>query len=117
MVAQVDAPNDELTAQRRAWIARANLAELITVVGRPGLAAAADRPELLARVDQHSAAVREVLGYGDGPIDVVALAGYASAIRDSAVEAGLGLDPLQQDWARPPWPILRLLAVCALVRL
>jgi len=115
MVARVSAPFDELITQRRAWIARASLAELVTVVGRPGLTVAADRPQLLAQVDQHAAAVRESLGYGDGPIDEVALAGYATAIRDAALASGCTLDPLQQDWVHPSWELLRLLAICSLV--
>lgn len=109
MVAGVSAPFDELTSGRRAWIARAGLSELATVIGRPGGAAIAARPDLLARVDQHAAAIRDSLG--GALLDPVALAGYAAAIRDAAREAG---DPLE-DWSRPSWAMLRLLAVCSLV--
>lgn len=108
MVAGVSAPFDELTAGRRAWIARAGLTELATTVGRPGHAAVAARPDLLARLDQHAAAIRESLG--GTLLDPVALAGYAAAIRDAARESGDTLD----DWSAPTWPMLRLLAVCTL---
>jgi len=118
MVADVSAPFDELTAGRRAWIARAGLSELASAIGRPGRQAVAARPDLVARVDQHAAAIRESLGgTRSGPgalagsIDTVALAGYAAAIRDAARDAG---DPLE-DWSRPTWAMLRLLAVCSLI--
>jgi hypothetical protein len=104
----VSAPFDELTASRRAFIARASLTELATVVGRPGRAATGSRPDLLAQVDQHSAAIREALGGRE--VDPVALAGYAQAIRDTARDTGDRLD----DWARPSWTMLRLLAICQL---
>ncbi|GAA4249003.1 hypothetical protein GCM10022255_031270 [Dactylosporangium darangshiense] len=109
MVASVSAPFDELTAGRRAWIARAGLSELASTIGRPGRAAVAARPDLLARVDQHAAAIRESLG--GSLLDPVALAGYSAAIRDAARDAG---DPLD-EWSSPSWAMLRLLAVCSLV--
>jgi hypothetical protein len=105
----VSAPFDELTAGRRAWIARAGLAELAATIGGPGRAAVAARPDLLARVDQHAAAIRDSLG--GALLDPVALAGYSAAIRDAARDAG---DPLD-DWSCPTWAMLRLLAVCCLV--
>jgi uncharacterized protein DUF6401 len=67
------------------------------------------RPDLLARVDQHAAAIRESLG--GTLLDPVALAGYAAAIRDAARDAGETLD----DWSRPTWAMLRLLAACSLI--
>ncbi|GAA2592180.1 hypothetical protein GCM10010399_23500 [Dactylosporangium fulvum] len=109
MVTGVSAPFDELTAGRRAWIARAGLTELATTIGRPGREAVAARPDLLARVDQHAASIRESLG--GTLLDPVALAGYAAAIRDAAREAGDAL----ADWSQPSWAMLRLLAVCTLV--
>ncbi|GAB3864894.1 hypothetical protein GCM10027610_114030 [Dactylosporangium cerinum] len=109
MVANVSAPFDELTSGRRAWIARAGLAELASAIGRPGRVAVSTRPDLLARVDQHAAAIRESLG--GTLLDPVALAGYAAAIRDAARDAGETLD----DWSRPTWAMLRLLAVCSLI--
>src|SRR5262245_19406926 len=110
MVARVSAPFDELTASRRAFVARAALTELATVIGRPGRAMIGSRPDLLAQVDQHAAAIHEALGCRE--VDPVALAGYAQAIRDTARDAGDNLD----DWARPSWTMLRLLAVCQLTR-
>jgi hypothetical protein len=107
-VACVSAPFDELTAGRRAFIARASLIELSTTVGRLGRAATIARPDLLAQVDQHAAAIREALGGAES--DPVALAGYAAAIRDTAREDG---DPLD-TWTQPSWAMLRLLAICDL---
>jgi hypothetical protein len=99
----------EVSAGRRAWIARAGLTELALTVGRPGREAVAARPDLLARVDQHAAAIRESLG--GTVLDPVALAGYSAAIRDAAREAG---DTLE-DWSCPSWAMVRLLAVCGLI--
>lgn len=102
----MSAPFDELAAGRRAFIARASLSELATILGRPGRAATNCRPDLVALVDQHAAAIREALG--GHRIDPVALAGYAAAIRDAARRDGDQLN----DWSAPSWTMLRLLAVC-----
>ena len=104
------APFDELTAGRRAFVARASLSELGTLVGRPGRAALAARPHLVARIDQHVAAIRDALG--NQLVEPVALAGYAAALRDAARATG---DTLE-TWDAPSWMMLRLLAVCVLSR-
>jgi hypothetical protein len=104
----VSAPFDELTASRRAFIARASLTELDAVLGRPGRAAAADRPEIVSQVDQHAAAIRDALG--GRSLDPVALAGYAAAILDLARTSGDRLG----EWSQPTWAMVRLLAVCQL---
>jgi ABC-type Fe3+-hydroxamate transport system substrate-binding protein len=101
------APFDELTAGRRAFVARASLSELAILLGRPGRAALAARPDLVAQIDQHVAAIRDALG---NLVEPVALAGYAAALRDAARVAG---DTLE-TWGSPSWMMLRLLAVCVL---
>ena len=106
----MSAPFDELIAGRRAWVARAGLTELASLIGRPGRRAMAERPDLVARVDQHAAAIRDALG--GALIDPVALAGYAAAIQDAASAAGDRLD----RWDQPTWAQLRLLAVCSVGR-
>ncbi|SCL33236.1 hypothetical protein GA0070616_4670 [Micromonospora nigra] len=96
--------------------ARSSLTALATSVGAGGLAAAAVRPELLALVDQHAAAVRDSLGGDRRPLCAAALAGYAKGVRDAAAEHGWPLPTDAVDWSAPDWVAVRLLAVCALAR-
>jgi hypothetical protein len=95
--------------------ARAALAALAGRVGTPGLAAAAARPGLLAAVDQHAAALRDLLGDGTRPPSPIGLAGYADGLRDMAADLGWRVPSTDQvDWATAPWLLVRLLAVCQL---
>jgi hypothetical protein len=95
--------------------ARAVLADLADHLGTPGLAVAAARPGLLAEVDQHAAAVRDLLGDGDRPPSPIGLAGYADGLRDLAGGLGWQLPRADQvDWATASWLLVRLLAVCQL---
>jgi hypothetical protein len=95
--------------------ARAALAELAHRVGTPGLAAAAALPGLLAAIDQHAAALRDLLGDGTRPPSPIGLAGYADGLRDMAGDLGWQLpQPDQVKWARAPWLLVRLVAVCQL---
>lgn len=95
--------------------ARAALAELAHRLGTPGLAAAATRPGLLAEVDQHAAALRDLLGDGVRPPSPIALAGYAEGLRDTAADLGWQVPTADgADWARAPWLLVRLVAVCQL---
>ena len=79
-------------------------------------------PGLAAVVDQHAAAVRDILTTGVESGAVVAgavlLAGYAQGIQDHIRERGLTL-PIPTDaseWRTASWFHVRLLAVCALAR-
>lgn len=111
----MDAAYDERVNGRQLWAAQAAIAELRAVVGVPGLAAARSCPGLLTEVDQHAAELRDALGAGPHPPDLVALAGYAEGLRDAAAEYGWWLhEPGQIEWARASWPLVRLLAVCML---
>ena len=99
------------------WARRA-LAQLDTHIGRHGMAAAATRPELVAAIDQHAAAVRDILAVGvDGPatLGAVSLAGYARGLLDHARANGRPIRvPL--EWSGADWVTTRLLAVCDLAR-
>jgi hypothetical protein len=99
--------------------ARRTLAHLQDRIGRPGLAAAAGVPGLVAVVDQHAAAVRDILAYGVKPAaGVVLLAGYARGLVDQARELGwhFGAPSRPEGWARADWVTTRLLAICELAR-
>src|SRR5256885_17030955 len=95
--------------------ARAALADLTERIGTPGLAAAATLPGLLAELDQHGAALRDLLGENDRAPSPIGLAGYADGLRDMAGDLGWHLPQAHQvDWARASWLLVRLLAVCQL---
>lgn len=95
--------------------ARAALAELARRVGTPGLTAAATLPGLLAAIDQHAAALRDLLGDGARPPSPIGLAGYADGLRDMAGDLGWHLpQPDGVSWASAPWLLVRLVAVCQL---
>ncbi|WP_236789571.1 DUF6401 family natural product biosynthesis protein [Amycolatopsis sp. GM8] len=84
-----------------------------------GLLAAAATPGLLAAIDQHAAAVRDIVTYGvEGSAaiaGVVLLAGYASGLLDQAKEHGWRFTS-PADWTRADWFTARLLAICSLAR-
>jgi len=100
--------------------ARKTLADLHEQFGTAGLAAAAALPGLAAAVDQHAAAVRDILAWGVEQSAVVAgvvlLAGYARGVLDSARAQGwrTPAPATVPEWARADWVVLRLLGVCVL---
>ncbi len=86
------------------------------------MVAAATAPALAAVVDQHAAAVRDILTAGvesgAAVAGVVLLAGYAQGVQDHLRERGLAL-PIPKDradWLTASWYHVRLVAVCALAR-
>jgi hypothetical protein len=103
------------------WGAQHWLGQLMDQVGAAGLAAVASVPAVSAMVDQHAAAVRDILLLGvEGSATVagaVLLAGYAKGLLDHA-----GLDPARlrvavgEGWQHADWLTLRVVAVCALSR-
>jgi hypothetical protein len=102
--------------------ARRALDRLHEQLGTVGLVAAATVPGLAAVVDQHAAAVRDILttGVESGAVvtGAVLLAGYAQGIQDHMRERGLTL-PIPSDhaeWSTATWFHVRLLAVCSLAR-
>jgi hypothetical protein len=107
------------------WRARRWLGTLASRFGTDGLRVAAAVPRLGAAVDQHAAAVRDMLQRGAAVADTdgdaqaarrVLLAGYARGLLD---RSGLSIDDVRGRtpvWLDPDWLTLRLLAVCALDR-
>lgn len=97
--------------------ARQFLTDLAALLGRGGLAVAAATPGLLAAIDQHAAAIRDTIGDGWRVPGAAALAGYAQGLRDRGA-AHLWEVPSadQVHWPTAEWPVLRLVAVCALAR-
>jgi len=96
--------------------ARRMLSHLHDRIGGPGMAAAAAVPGLTAAVDQHAAAVRDILTVGvEGTtrVGVVSLAGYARGLLDHAREMGRPVGA-PMGWARVDWLTTRLVAVCDL---
>ena len=91
-------------------------------VGTAGLVAAATIPGLAAAVDQHAAAVRDILTVGIETGAMVAgsvlLAGYAQGVLDHVHESGrpLRVPAGVLDWLHADWVTMRLLAVCAMAR-
>ena len=114
--AEVSIVFSNLEAVRRT-AARTTLSGLMMWLGEPGLDVADASPALMSVLDQHAAQIRDSLGdSADGP-NIVALAGYATGIRDALIDAGWTLAPIPEvDWSKPEWPTLRLLAVCLLAR-
>jgi hypothetical protein len=96
------------------WAAQLALAQLWRRVAATGLEAMRSSPALLAEVDQHATAVREALISVSGRISAVALAAYADGVSDMAARDGwqLPTDAGGPVWVAPPWPLVRLLAVC-----
>ncbi|MPY84086.1 MAG: hypothetical protein GEV00_12370 [Actinophytocola sp.] len=92
--------------------ARRELTALGERLGLAGLPATPGwGPALVAMVDQHAAAVRDILQASTGRAGVVELAGYARGVQDVAHESGRMSTPLWQD---ADWVNLRLAAVCLL---
>jgi hypothetical protein len=97
------------------------LDDVMARVGVDGLTAALAHPVLMALVDQHAAEVRESLRCAGRPVDHVGLAAYARSIMAAAERMGRWIpepgdaDLSCLDWLRAPWPLLRLVGICALV--
>ncbi|TDO68693.1 hypothetical protein EV651_102616 [Kribbella sp. VKM Ac-2571] len=97
--------------------AREKLSKLADTLATAGLTAGLAIPAVGAQIDQHAAAVRDILAFGVTGAGVVAgvvlLAGYADGVLDEAADAGWSL-PEQVDWTRADWTALRLAAVAGL---
>jgi hypothetical protein len=113
---------DEVGVRRLDRSARRVLDRLHERVGAAGLAAAVAVPGLGAVVDQHAAAVRDILTTGvqsgAAVAGTVLLAGYAQGVLDHLRDTGRSpLVPADlAGWRRADWASVRLLAVCALAR-
>jgi len=98
---------------------RRTLNHLHSQLGAAGLVAAvASAPGLAAVVDQHAAAVRDILVAGvegaTAVAGVVLLAGYARGLLDHARESGWRLTVPHGPDGPLDWLTFRLLAVCSL---
>lgn len=97
--------------------ARKALEHLHRTHGALALAAAAEDPGVSAALDQHAAAVRDILEFGIEDAHLVPagvlLAGYADGLMTHAREAAAELGP-PADWRAADWIQLRLAAVCFL---
>jgi hypothetical protein len=104
------------------WRAHRFLSTLADRFGSDGLTVAASVPGLAASVDQHAAAVRDILEHGVDGADAlttrVLLAGYGRGLLDRAAltPEEVGSRAARAGWTRADWLALRLLAVCALGR-
>ncbi|MQA63621.1 MAG: hypothetical protein GEU86_19560 [Actinophytocola sp.] len=93
--------------------------ELAALTERLGLRSLPDTsgwaPTLLAAVDQHAAAVRDILLLSSGSLGSVELAAYARGIQDVALEGPWRPSHCTKDadWGAD-WVNLRLAAVCLL---
>ncbi|WP_197320010.1 DUF6401 family natural product biosynthesis protein [Saccharomonospora sp. NB11] len=104
-----------LTGAQQVAFARRDLDALTRRLRAAGVTASTLGPAQLAGVDQHAAAVRDILSIESATFGVVELAAYAQGVLDGAAEA---------DWTPEThflsscptgeWIVLRLLAVCAL---
>ncbi|MFC7530702.1 DUF6401 family natural product biosynthesis protein [Actinoplanes sp. GCM10030250] len=109
-----------IAAVAAALPAGAYLDEMMARVGVDGLTAAFAEPALLARIDQHAAAVRDALHSAGRAADADGLASYARSIAAGSVRMGRpipepGFAPTTTgEWLRAGWPLLRLVAVCLL---
>ncbi len=91
--------------------------KLNTVYGIPAELAASEHPGLCAQLDQHAAAVRDILAFGVGESTgislTVLLAGYARGLLDQVTEFAGGLRAgAPSSWPEADWLQLRLAAVC-----
>jgi Family of unknown function (DUF6401) len=98
--------------------ATALLDDMMARVGVDGLTAAFADPGLLARLDQHAAAVRDSLEDAERDADAEGLASYARSIAAAAKRMGRRLpEPGEaaysaQAWHGADFHVLRLVAVC-----
>ncbi|MBF6171187.1 DUF6401 family natural product biosynthesis protein [Nocardia blacklockiae] len=98
--------------------ARKTLNRLHKTHGVPALAAARELPAVSAALDQHAAAVRDILDLGvrdaaNAPAGVL-LAGYARGLLEHSGRPGPRAPYDLIGWAQAEWLPLRLAAVCML---
>ncbi|KZM71294.1 hypothetical protein IU500_07875 [Nocardia terpenica] len=98
--------------------ARKTLNRLHKTHGAPASAAARELPVVCAALDQHAAAVRDILDLGVENSDAtpvsVLLAGYARGLLEHSGRAAVRAPRDLDDWAEADWLQLRLAGVCQL---
>ncbi|GAA1191688.1 DUF6401 family natural product biosynthesis protein [Prauserella alba] len=92
--------------------ARRELTALTDRLGRIGAAPSLLPVGRLAAVDQHAAAIRDILTLGAGGLSQAQLAYYARGVHDAARDSGW--TPPADEGATADWVTLRLAAVCLL---
>ncbi|RMI34936.1 DUF6401 family natural product biosynthesis protein [Nocardia stercoris] len=96
--------------------ARKTLNRLDRSHGVPAYLASREFPSLSAELDQHSAAVRDIVEAAAAQAattpPLAILAGYARGLLDEAGRPGLISPQSRADWARAGWLQLRLAGVC-----
>lgn len=101
-----------------AWQESVARRELHALAERLGMVAGGYPPGLLATIDQHAAAVRDILTLSGSTLGPLDLAGYARGVQDVAGESGWHptAHSAGAGWARwgTDWVNLRLAAVCLL---
>lgn len=95
--------------------ARRELAALAERLGVAPQSTPGWAPALVAAVDQHAAAVRDILLFSGGRLGPIELVGYARGVQDVAIESGWQPAPRSDDadWTTN-WVNARLAAVCLL---
>ncbi|MGV9681025.1 DUF6401 family natural product biosynthesis protein [Nocardia sp. NPDC003482] len=98
--------------------ARKTLNRLHQTHGVPALAAARAVPAVSAALDQHAAAIRDILEMGvENSAAVpgsVLLAGYARGLLEHSGRAALSAPRDPHEWSAADWLQLRLAGVCQL---
>jgi hypothetical protein len=91
----------ESSARRELALLRDHLSTRLNI-GHPGVQAA---------VDQHAAAVRDILGLTAGAAGPIELSAYAQGVRDAAAERGWNIEAISGS---ADWVTLRLLGTVSL---
>lgn len=94
--------------------ARQELGELTHHLHRAGLSIGSLPPGLLADLDQHAAAIRDILRFSGRRVGLIELAAYARGAQDAASENGWCLPSPDNSVPAWDWVDLRLAAVCLL---
>lgn len=68
-------------------------------------------PWLRAAIDQHAAAIRDIVTMTAGTLGPIEIAGYSNGVLDAAADSGWRLPTTA---VKPDWVIVRLLAACSL---
>ncbi|WP_067892961.1 DUF6401 family natural product biosynthesis protein [Nocardia vaccinii] len=96
--------------------ARKTLNRLYKTHGVPAIIAAEQSPAVCAALDQHAAAVRDLVERGlENSATVppsVLLAGYARGLVENSSRAAIIAPRNLTEWARADWLPLRLAAIC-----
>jgi hypothetical protein len=109
-----------LAAHWAEFKARRALSALHDQVGTAGLLAAAAAPGIAAGIDQHAAAVRDIVAVGveesAAVAGVVLLAGYARGLLEQAEEMGwqIAVPTNPAAWMTADWLTYRRVGVCQL---